>query len=300
MRVQGPASVQTGSRPRRGLWVLAFVVLAGLPAPRSSAAVSAKAVEEWAGDFLARREAHGFGRKLSLPEGLRVQREFVKLLQPEFGRPVGYKVGLITREAQQKFGVEAPVRGVLLEKMLLANGSEVPRNYGVHPILEADLIVIVKDKEINKAHSILEVAENLKEVVAFIELPDAFIPTNPPPDGALLTAGNVGARLGIMGQRIPVNGTAAFSQALGDMTAVITDEHGTELGRGQGKAILDHPLNSVLWLIEELHQTGQKLKPGDILSLGAIKAIPLPDTKVVTVRYDGLPGGPLSVAVRLR
>ena len=276
-----------------------MLFLAGLPGP-CLAAAGVRPVEGWATDYLARREVKALGRKLSLPEGLRMQRDFVKLLQPELGRPVGYKVGLVNREAQLKFGMEGPVRGVLLERMLLANGSEVRRDFGVHPLLEADLVVIVKDKEINSARSILEVAENLKEVVAFIELPDSFIPTNPPPDGALLTAANVGARLGIMGQRLAVNGTAAFSQALGEMTAVIIDENGAELGRGQGKAILDHPLNSVLWLMEELHRSGQKLKEGDILSLGSIKTIPLPNAKAITVRYEGLPGGPLTVGMTLR
>jgi 2-keto-4-pentenoate hydratase len=56
----------------------------------------------------------------------------------------------------------------------------------------------------------------------------------------------------------------------------------------------------VLWLMEELHRTGERLKPGDFISLGSIKAIPLPPAKAVTVRYDGLPGGSISASVRFR
>jgi 2-keto-4-pentenoate hydratase len=176
----------------------------------------------------------------------------------------------------------------------------VPPGFAVRPLLEADLIVVVADKKINKARSVIEVAENLKEVVAFIELPDAFIATNPPPDGALLTAGNVGARLGVLGQRAAIVGTAQFVKALGDMKVTVTDQSGAELGRGEGRVILDHPLNSVLWLIEELHSVGERLKPGDMISLGSIKALPAPSGKSVSVRYDGLPSGPLEVSVRFR
>jgi 2-keto-4-pentenoate hydratase len=288
-------------RLRAGHWSLPFALclLAFLVPSGLAAAPGPRAIDDWANDYLARREPRGFSAPLTMSEALKLQKEFVKRLQPEMGRPVGYKVGLVTREAQQKYGVEAPLRGVLLEKMMLSNGSDISRAFGVHPLIEADLVVVVKDKGINKAQSIMEVAEHLRDVIAFIELPDAFLPTNPPPTGALLTAGNVGARLGVLGQRIPVVATAAFAKAIGEMTAIITDDSSRELGRGQGKVILDHPFNSVLWLIEELRRAGEKLKPGDMISLGSIKALPLPNSKAITVRYEGLPGGPISVSVML-
>ena len=52
--------------------------------------------------------------------------------------------------------------------------------------------------------------------------------------------------------------------------------------------------------MEELHAAGIQLKPGDLISLGSIKAIPAPAGKSITVRYQGLPGGPMTVSVRLR
>jgi len=261
---------------------------------------SAKAVGEFAGDYLAVREAKGFSKRLTMREALDVQEKFVRKLQPTLGKQVGYKVGLVSREAQQRFGVEFPVRGVLLEKMLLPNDSLVPTNFGVRPLFEADLIVVVKDKAINDAESILEVAEHIKEVVAFIELPDSFIATNPPPDGAMLTAGNVGARLGVLGRRVPVQGTADFVKALAEMTVTITDNTGAVLGRERSNVILDHPLNALLWLMEELRESGTKLRPGDLISLGSIKAITVPHGKSITVKYEGLPGGPIDVSVRFQ
>ena len=146
----------------------------------------------------------------------------------------------------------------------------------------------------------MEVADHLKEVMAFIELPDAFLATNPPPTGAMLTAGNVGARLGVTGRIVPVKGTAEFVKALAEMTVTVTDNTGTVLGRERGNVILDHPLNAVLWLMEELHESGIKLRAGDLISLGSIKAMPAPHAKSVTVKYDGLPGGSIDVSVRFQ
>lgn len=287
--------------PTSVVLLFAFALVFGGDAPRLHAALpSAKVIDSFANDYLAVREVRGYGRSLTLREALAVQEIFVKKLQPTLGKQVGYKVGLVSRESQERFGVDAPVRGILLEKMLLPNEAVIPTNFAVRPLLEADLIVVVKDKEINEAQSILDVADHLKEVVAFIELPDVFIPTNPPPSGALLTAANVGARLGVMGRSRPVKGTAEFVKALAEMRVSVADQTGAVLGRGEGRAILDHPLNAVLWLMEELRESGTRLHPGDLISLGSIKAIPAPHGKSVTVTYDGLPGGPIDVTARFQ
>ena len=137
-------------------------------------------------------------------------------------------------------------------------------------------------------------------LVAMNESGSSMNATNLPLTGIALTAGNVGARLGVLGRRVPVQGTADFVKALAEMTVTMTDGTGALLGREHGRVILDHPLNAVLWLMEELRKAGIKLRPGDLLSLGSIKAMPAPRGKSVTVKYDGLPGGPIDVSVRFQ
>lgn len=280
--------------------LVAFLILPAFAGPAFAAMPSAVAINQLFEDYTARRVTPPFAVRLTMDDAMDVQHIFVKELQYQLGRPVGHKVGLVTREMQQRWGVDQPVRGVLLEKMLLPDGAEVPANFAVQPLLEADLVVVVKDKGINKAGTILEVARHLKEVVAFIELPDAFIATNAAPDGAMLAAANVGARLGVLGQRRPVKANRDFVESLAAMTVVMTDGAGLEMGRGQAKTILDHPLNAVLWLIEDLHAAGENLQPGDLISLGSIRAMPAPLGHAVNISYEGLPGGPMKVSVRLK
>ena len=90
-----------------------------------AASPSVQAIEQMAEDYFAQREVKPFNKPLSMPEALVAQSSFVKRLERRLGKPVGYKVGLVTREMQERFGVESPVRGVLLDKMLLPNRSEV-------------------------------------------------------------------------------------------------------------------------------------------------------------------------------
>jgi 2-keto-4-pentenoate hydratase len=280
--------------------LITVYTFAGCLLSASAALPPSETIHRMAEDYFARRLVQPVPKGTPMEDALEIQRNFVKELEPRLGRPVGYKVGLVTRETQKRWGIDQPVRGVLLEKMLLTNNTEVGANFGVQPLFEADLIVTVKDKGINKAGTPLEVLRHLKEVVAFIELPDAYLATNAPTDGAALAAANVGARLGVLGSRVPVKATQKFADALANMSVVLTDEAGLEMGRGQGKAILDHPLNAVLWLIEDLNLAGETLQPGDLLSLGSIRMMPLPPARSVTVTYDGLPGGPMQVTVRIK
>jgi 2-keto-4-pentenoate hydratase len=144
------------------------------------------------------------------------------------------------------------------------------------------------------------VARSLKEIIAFIELPDSIVATNVKVTGNLLTAVNVGARLGVQGERLPVRATPEFVDALETMTITLVDDSGKEHGKATGATILENPLNAVLWLIEDLRKNGKQLQPGDLISLGSVKAVTPQPGQAYTVRYDGLPGGPISVSVKVK
>src|SRR4029078_6043831 len=127
---------------------------------------------------------------------------------------------------------------------------------------------VVKDEGINDAKTISDVARHLSEVVAFIELPDRIVAESEKLDGDLVTAINVGARSGVLGQRVKVQPTPEFIAAMENMIVTATDQPGAELSKANGKALLVHPFNVVLWLVQDLDSTGEKLKPGDLISLG--------------------------------
>jgi 2-keto-4-pentenoate hydratase len=272
-----------------------FVCLLASPALCLAAA---DPVQQLAEDYLARRPSNAISSDTTMPDALRIQGQFVSALAEKFGKPVGYKVGLVTKEAQEKSGVTSPIRGVLLEKMMLRDHAEVAVDFGAKPLVEADLVVVVGDRDINNAATQLDVLRNLKEVVAFIELPDSGIAANQRVTGPLLTAVNVGARYGVLGQRVPVKATPEFAEALEKMQINLVDGTGKEQGRATGATILEHPVNAILWLIEDLSKEGKELRPGDLISLGSVKAITPEPGQTYTVKYEGLPGGPISVSVK--
>ena len=248
----------------------------------------------------AKEPVRGLRVDLSMSDGECGRQRLVERLESSDNRIVGYKAGLTSRAVQERFGVASPVRGVLLEKMLLADGAEVPAYFGARPVFEADLMVVVKDSGIHKAKTHLDVLRSLSLVVPFIELPDILVAEGEKLSAPLIVSLNVGARFGVVGKGIPAQATPEFAAALAEMRVVVSDQGGKELTGGKGAAILDHPLNAVLWLAQDLEKSRIKLRPGDMLSLGSFTAPLAPRPGLtVTVRYEGLPGNP-AVSVRFR
>lgn len=274
---------------------LAIVILAaaGDAAAFDCGATAEKLAEAWS----KRTPASSPGADMTREQGQCVQDALVKALVRQAGKPVGYKVGLTSKAAQDLFKVDSPVAGVLLTDMIKPAGATVPATFGARPVYEPDLLVRVKDAGINQARTPLEVARHLSEVIPFIELPDLMIAKGEAMTMPVLMAINVGARAGVAGRPVKVQATQAFVDSLQAMTVVTTDETGKELTRAPGNAILGHPLNAVSWLSKTLAANGKALKTGDLISLGSFSQPQSPATgHIITVRYDGLAGAePVSV-----
>jgi 2-keto-4-pentenoate hydratase len=254
--------------------------------------------QQLAANFKSMSPTSGLSKDMSMEEAGRIRDGLVAELSASHGKIVGYKAGLTNAAVQKRFGHNSPVRGVLLEKMLLDDGAEVPAKFGAVPIFEADLVVVVRDEGINQAKAPADVLKHLASIRPFIELPDLVTAKEQPITGAVLTAINSGARLGVLGK--PIAPTPEMAETLAKMTVVMRDQDGKELGKAPGTAILGHPLNAVVWLAQDLAKSGDKLRAGDILSLGSFTApnFTKPGTKV-TVTYEGLPGNP-TVSVRFK
>jgi hypothetical protein len=119
-----PAMNLKSARAPTSSWLALLIVCVFFLNIRVGSAAST-ALDQWTADYLGRREARGFERRLSFSEALGIQKEFVKRLRPELGRPVGYKVGLVTREAQLKYGVQAPFAWGVAGENVVANNADV-------------------------------------------------------------------------------------------------------------------------------------------------------------------------------
>jgi 2-keto-4-pentenoate hydratase len=216
-----------------------------------------------------------------------------RFLEQQTGaKAVGYKAGLTNPAVQKRFGASAPVWGVLYAPMILADGATVEAAFGARPLFEADLLVRVADARVNQAKTPEQVLQHIDQVIPAIELPDLVVEAPPKLNGAAVTAINVGARYFVTGTPIPVKHTPEFANSLASMKVVVMG-NGDDLDKGFGSDVLEHPLNAVVWLAQDLARNGMALKKGDLVSVGSFSKLMPPKSGLkVEVQYQGLPDNP--------
>ena len=232
---------------------------------------------------------------LSEDDGVCTRRKLHQQLLSQYGSVVGYKAGLTNPAVQKRFNTDKPVWGRLYKGMLVTNGSTVPAKFGARPLFESDLLVRVSSERIQQAKTPMEVLESIDQIIPFIELPDLVVEAPPKLNGPAVAAINVGARMGVMGEPIPVPTGSVERQklvdALRDMKVTVSDNSQATLNVSPGSAILDQPLNAVVWLVQVLAAEGLQLKSGELVSLGSFSPLMPPKAgQQVTVTYEGLPG----------
>lgn len=241
--------------------------------------------------YLSKTPAPRLNLPGTLETAMAFQAQFVQRLSQTEGKIVGYKAALTNPAAQERFQVPHPLRGTLLETMLIYHtpGMIIPANFAARPFSEGDLMVRVKDDRINNAKTPQEALAGLDAVFPFIELPDLVYAEGVPINGPSLAAINVGARLGVIGQPIPLTATPAWEEQLGKIRLEMLDETGAVIATGTSADLLGHPLNVVLWIKESLKAEGKRLQPGDLLSLGTITPlVPVKPHTQIRARYLGL------------
>ena len=261
-------------------------VLLVCAASRAAACPEGSEVDALAESWLAGEPAQAIMAGASVGDAMCAQGMLIERLVDTLGPPVGYKAGLTSPATQERFGVSSPLHGVLLRDMMLDDDAIVPTDFGARGIVEADLVVVVGDAGINQATTPEEVLAHLSAIRPFIELADVVVAEGQPLDASVITAIDVGARLGVLGAEIEP--TPEMADALGSMTVRLSNEAGETLSEAPGSAVLGHPLNAVTFLTD----AGIELQPGDLISVGSFGPPQQPAPGSLTATYDGLPGSP--------
>ncbi len=247
-------------------------------------------VSAFVAGYLAAEPTKALAAKGTMEDALCTQAKVVELLSQEKGPVIGYKAGLTSKVAQERFGASEPVQGVLYRDMMLEDGAEVPEKFGARPVFEADLILVVASDAINSATTAEEVMAHISAVHPFLELPDISYAQGEPINAVTITANGVAANLGVLGEAIPVDDSAAMLAALEMMTVTVSASDGEVLAEAPGAAVLGNPVNAALWLMSK----GVEFNAGDLISVGSIGPL-IPPAKAkgkATARYSGLPGDP--------
>jgi 2-keto-4-pentenoate hydratase len=273
-----------------GLIALALAAASACPAdPRVSAIAQ---------DWLAKRPVANL-TIANYGEARCFSRNLVNALGAQIGPQVGWKIGLWSQGGRAAFHTDRPVLGVLHARMLLPNNAIVPADYGVGPSWESDFIVVVKDEGINAARTREEIYAHLRGWRPFIELvsrnyaPAVTVSVNQ------LTALDVSARLGVLGDEVAMPGS--LDGLLGAVvTARLKDAAGDTTEHGRMLETLGDPIDGVLFVRDAVLAEGGRLKAGDLISIGASTPSRAPKAgQNLTVTYE-IGGRTAQAAVQFR
>jgi 2-keto-4-pentenoate hydratase len=229
----------------------------------------------------------------NIEEAYLIQDTFLNYKESQgFGDIAGWKIALTNPEMQKLVGVDSPVEGAILRPLIYKNNASVKFNNYCHLGAEAEIALkIHKDIPLNEGgfNNKEQILPYLKGVMVAIEIVDDR---------------NYGANVTF--EKLIAQNSMNYGCVVGnlfDIDLMSLDKLKGQLilsnnifGQGIGKNVLQHPLNSVLYLVNNLIKRGRKLYAGDIVLTGSISTTCWPKSgDKVEARIDKLGSVALNV-----
>ena len=193
-----------------------------------------------------------------------------QLLAKRGGQPIGYKVACTSALAREQLRVPHPLFGQLLSFSTFTSPARLPASGFTVRTIEPEFgFQMAADVP---ASNMSNVPYEAEDVVAFIgaAFPSIEIVDHRFNDWSLAGAPSIAADNAIHGAWVHGEPFVTWdSFDLADHEVVLT-VNGKEERRGTGAAVLDHPLNVIAWLANELPKYGKRLKRGDFITTGVV------------------------------
>ena len=260
-----------------------------------------------AADFLSLRPMRGFPYQMSINDAYLWQDKIVEYFEADLGPVIGYKTGGHSPGPGFATFPAEGIRGAILENMIFPSGTSVTLDQTKRGFLEADFAFRVGDDSINDAQTALEVLAGLDAIIPFAEIPDPYYEAGTRSVNGTIVS-NMGSRMGFVGEPVILSATEQWLEKINNFTFAVHDEHGNLIDQGTMAGWYE-PLQVVIWLRDQLLQSGKRLSPGDLLSLGNIGILrqlhensprgPAYRSDEFILSYYGLADGPAKVAIRI-
>jgi 2-oxo-hept-3-ene-1,7-dioate hydratase len=208
-------------------------------------------------------------------------------------RIIGWKIGLTSKVMQDALGITTPDSGVLYDDMLFKSGDTIPKNRFIEPRIEAEIAFVLK-APIDGDCTRVDVLNATDYVVPSLEILDTRIMRKDPVTGKSRvifdTVCDNAANAGI------VVGEAQHDPRAFDLrwTGAILHKDDEVVATGLGAAVLNDPVESIVWLAKRMHTYGQRLEAGQIVLSGSFIA-PIECPSGTKIKADFGPFGDVSL-----
>ncbi|SFE48057.1 2-keto-4-pentenoate hydratase [Lentibacillus persicus] len=220
---------------------------------------------------------------ISVDEAYQIQLEIVRRKREKGAAVIGKKIGLTSQAMQEMLGVDKPDYGHLLDNMVFEEDTVISLDQFIQPKVEFEIAFVLHHDLQGPGVTVTDVINATDYVTPAIEVIDSRIK-----DWQIQfedTVADNGSSAGA------VFGNA--QQALSDIDLPATEmtvyKNGTFLDRADGSAVMDNPVNAVVWLANALGEYGISLKKGEKILAGALsKAVPVEDGDSFEAAFEKL------------
>lgn len=178
-------------------------------------------------------------------------------------RPAGFKLGYTSKPMREQMGVAAPNYGPLTDRMLLPNDSTADPAL-LQPRVEPE-VGLVLDRPLAGRITRYQALGAVKYAAACLEIVDSvwadyrFTAEDNTADGS--SAAQV-----VVGPRLPVLPHGLVH------TGVVLYRNGVTVASSAAAAASGNPIDSLVWLVHQLHEAGTGLEAGALVITGGLTA----------------------------
>ncbi|SHF01742.1 4-oxalocrotonate decarboxylase [Lampropedia hyalina DSM 16112] len=221
--------------------------------------------------------------ELSIADGYAVQDELRRRWQVRGERVTGFKAGLTSRAKMEQMGVHVPGFGILTNAMARPENSAIDTRELIHPRVEAEIAFVLREELRGPGHSIEDVLAATDFVIPALEVIDSRFEKFKFDLESVIADNSSSSRYASGGR--PRNPRDLDLRTVG----VVIEKNGEIQASGAGAAVLNHPANAIVLLLEHLAARGEYLPAGSFILTGAItEAIAVSPGDSIVARFQNM------------
>lgn len=223
------------------------------------------------------------GAKITRAEAYDIQEKGISLRELDGEKVVGLKMGLTSEAKRKQMNLDAPLYGVLTDKMEIKNNGEYSLQGKIHPKAEPE-VAFMFTKELDSSMSYEDIFSSIKWAAPAIEILDSRYKQFKYFSMEDVISDNSSSSYFIIGNPFPVTSKSNYF----DKTLKFF-VNGEVAHEGNSNAISDDPLNSILELVKLMEVRGKKV-PADVVILAgaATAAVALEPGMTVSLEVEGM------------
>ena len=203
---------------------------------------------------------------LSSADAYAIQDRLRAALEGRGERVVGWKAGFTNKATQSMFGATEPVSAFLLGSGVFASGAEVPMSRFASLAVEAEVAFVMGEDLAGPGVTAPRALLAVEGAVPALELIDMryagkAIATDVVADGVYANAIVLGS---------PLTSVAGIDLAL---EGLVYELNGAVAATNAAAEVMGNPVNSLVWIANQLGARGLHLRAGDVVMSGSISQL---------------------------